>query len=355
MGLVGYGLGGSVFHAPFIEADPELELVAVVTTDPHRRALVRERHPHAEVVGSVDELLARADLDLVVVTTPNATHVPLALAVLRSSRHVVVDKPVAPGAAEARAVAAVAAEQQRVCFPFHNRRWDGDFRTVRDLVSQGRLGPLQRVEIRWERWRPDPAPAPEKAWKEDPDPGAAAGVHFDLGPHVIDQALLLLGRPTTVYAELGTRRAGARTVDDAFLALTFAGGAVAHLTMSLAVGGPMPRFHVVGRDATYVGVTALDPQEAALAAGRRPTEPSWGTVGDGEWGSLRAGDRVAVVPTLPGDYGAFYRGVARTVLADDSPPVTMREAITVLEVLDAARRSAAEGTVVRLDEGTLHS
>ncbi|MFK5635669.1 Gfo/Idh/MocA family oxidoreductase [Ornithinimicrobium sp. LYQ103] len=350
VGLVGYGLGGSSFHAPFIDATPELDLVAVVTTDPGRRALVLQRHPLAEVVGSVEELLARADLDLVVVTTPNATHVPLALAVLRSGRHVVVDKPVAPTAEEARAVAWVAAEHGRVCIPFHNRRWDGDFRTVRDLVDRGRLGPLQRAEIRWERWRPQTVAAPGRAWKDDPAPGAAGGVHFDLGPHLVDQALLLLGRPATVYAELGTRRAGARAVDDAFLGLTFPGGAVAHLTMSLTVGGPLPRFHVVGRDATYVGVTTMDPQEAALAEGRLPGGPGWGSVDDSEWGALQAGNETVAVPTLPGDYGAFYRGVARTVLAGDSPPVTIGEAVTVLEVLDAARRSAEDGTVVRLPE-----
>lgn len=352
VGLVGYGLGGSTFHAPFIEVTPELDLMAVVTNDPRRQALVRERHPHAEVVGSVEELLGRPDLDVVVVTTPNATHVPLALGVLRSGRHVVVDKPVAPTAEEARVVAAVAEEHGRVCIPFHNRRWDGDFRTVRDLLTHGRLGPVQRVEIRWERWRPHTTPAPGRAWKDDPAPGAAGGVHFDLGPHVIDQALLMLGRPTTVYAELAIRRPGARAVDDAFLALSFPGGAVAHLTMSLTVGGPLPRFHVVGQDATYVGVTTMDPQEAALADGRPPTGPMWGRVGEEEWGTLRAGDRSEIVATMPGDYAAFYRGVAETVLTGAPPPVTIDDAVTVLDVLDAARRSAEGDTLVQLARGS---
>jgi predicted dehydrogenase len=350
VGLVGYGLGGSRFHAPFIDATPELDLVAVVTTDASRQALVRERHPQAKVLGSVEELLAHPDLDLVVVTTPNATHVPIALAVLRSGRHVVVDKPVAPTADEARLVAAVAAEHGRLCIPFHNRRWDGDFRTVRDLVAQDRLGPLQRVEIRWERWRPQTTSVPGRAWKDDPAPGAAGGVHYDLGPHVIDQALLLLGRPTSVYAELAVRRSGARAVDDAYLALTFPGGAVAHLTMSLTVGGPLPRFHIVGRDATYVGVTTMDPQERALAEGRLPTGTTWGRVEESAWGRVQAGDDTLVSPTLPGDYGAFYRGVARTVSTEGQPPVTMLEAIAGLEVLDAARRSADQGTVARLTD-----
>lgn len=352
VGLLGYGLGGSTFHAPFIDAVPELELVAVVTTDARRQQVARDRHHHAQIVGSVDELLARSDLDLVVVSTPNATHVPLALAVLRSGRHVVVDKPVASTAEEASTLAAVAAEHGRLCIPFHNRRWDGDFLTVRELVEAGRLGPLQRVDIRWERWRPQTGMPSGRAWKDDPTPGAAGGVHFDLGPHVIDQALVLLGRPTSVYAELATRRDGAHAVDDAFLALTFPGGAVAHLTASLSVGRPLPRFHVVGRHATYVGVTTMDPQEAALVEGRVPTEPGWGSVDETVWGVLGAGDRTVTVPTLPGDYGAFYRGVARSVLAGAAPPVTIDEAVAVLEVLDAARRSAAEGSVVEVAVST---
>ncbi|MGD8202392.1 Gfo/Idh/MocA family oxidoreductase [Ornithinimicrobium sp. W1679] len=348
VGLVGYGPGGSTFHAPFIETTPELDLVAVVTSDPGRRSLVQERHPDARVVGSVEELLARADLDVVVVTTPNATHVPLALRVLRSGRHVVVDKPVAPTTAQARALATAAAEHGRVCIPFHNRRWDGDFLTVRDLVTRGRLGPLLRVEIRWERWRPQPS-SPGREWKDDPSPGAAGGVHYDLGPHVVDQAMLLLGRPSTVYAELATRRPQARAVDDAFLALTFPDGAVAHLTTSLTVGGPLPRFHVVGRDATYVGASTMDPQwGVALAEGRIPAGPSWGRVEESGWGTLQAGERSEVVATLPGDHGAFYRGVAETVLTGAPPPVALDEAVSGLQVLEAARRSADEGRVVRL-------
>ena len=349
VGLVGYGLGGSTFHAPFIDALPELALAAVVTTNPSRRGAVGAQHPDAEVLASIDELLARPDLDLVVVTTPNPTHVPLALAALRSGRHVVVDKPVAPTAAEARTLRDVATEHGVACIPFHNRRWDGDFRTVRDLVDEGRLGPVRRYEARWERWRPPPSPDPSRAWKDDPTPGHGGGVHHDLGPHVIDQALVLLGRPVAVYAELATRRSGARAVDDAFLALTFADGAVAHLAVSLAVGRPLPRFRVVGGDATYVGTTTLDPQEEALAAGRRPTEVGWGEVDRSAWGTLGAGDQVEAVPTLPGDYGAFYRAVARTVLAGEPSPVTIEDGIAVMEVLDAAERSAADGTVVRLD------
>jgi len=351
VGLVGYGLGGSTFHAPFIEAEPALDLVAVVTSDAGRRAAVHERHPGAHVVASVDELLARDDLDLVVVTTPNRTHVPLALAALRSGRHVVVDKPVAPSGADARTLRDVAAEQRRRCIPFHNRRWDGDFLTVLDLVRGGRLGPVGRFEARWERWRPDVTPGPERAWKDDPTPGSAGGVLFDLGPHLVDQALVLLGRPQAVYAELSTRRTGARADDDAFLALTFGDGAVAHVTTSLVVGQALPRYRVVGRDATYLGVVGVDPQEDALKAGRLPSEPGWGVVEPSAWGTLGAADQVVAVPTLPGGYGAFYRAVADTVRLGSDPPVTIDDAVAVLDVLDAAVRSAADGDVVRLDDG----
>jgi scyllo-inositol 2-dehydrogenase (NADP+) len=276
--------------------------------------------------------------------------VPIAVAALRSGRHVVVDKPVAPAAEQARLLRDVAVEHGRECIPFHNRRWDGDFRTVRDLVTQGRLGRLWRYEARWERWRPQPGTNPARAWKDDPGPGFAGGVHFDLGPHLIDQALVLLGRPTAVYAELATRRTGGRAADDAFVALAYADTTVAHLTTSLAVGQPLPRRHVIGSEATYVGATTVDPQEDALAAGRLPTDPDWGAVPRSAWGMLGAGDDVAPVPTLPGDYGAFYRGVARTVLAGAAPPVTIEDGIAVLEVLDAAERSATRGDVVPLED-----
>jgi scyllo-inositol 2-dehydrogenase (NADP+) len=349
VGLVGFGMGGSLFHAPFIDASPDLDLVAVVTTDARRQAAVRERYPGAEIVASVDGLLARPDLDLIVVTTPNHTHVPIAVAVLRSGRHVVVDKPVASTAQQARLLRDVAAEHGRECIPFHNRRWDGDFLTVRDLVAQGRLGRLWRYEARWERWRPQTSANPERAWKDDPTPGFAGGVHFDLGPHLIDQALVLLGRPTSVYAELATRRTHGRAADDAFLALTYADGTVAHLTTSLDVGQPLPRLRAIGSEATYVGTTTMDPQEEALAAGHLPTEPAWGAVAESAWGTLGAGDQVTPVPTLPGDYGAFYRGVAHTVLAGATPPVTIDDGIAMLAVLDAAQRSATNREVVLLE------
>jgi scyllo-inositol 2-dehydrogenase (NADP+) len=350
VGVVGFGMGGSLFHAPFIDATPDLDLVAVVTTDARRQAAVRERHPGAEIVASVDQLLARPDLDLVVVTTPNRTHVPIALAVLRSGRHVVVDKPVAPTADQARELRDVAAAHRRELIPFHNRRWDGDFRTVRELVTAGRLGRLWRYEARWERWRPQAGTSTARAWKDDPAPGSAGGVHFDLGPHLIDQVLVLLGRPTSVYAELATRRADGRAVDDAFLALIYPDRTVAHLTASLDVGQPLPRIRAIGSEATYVGAATMDPQEGALAAGRLPTDPAWGAVDESAWGTLGSGDRVSPVPTLPGDYGAFYRGVARTVLTGAAPPVTVDDGIAVLEVLDAALRSATDGEVVRLDD-----
>jgi predicted dehydrogenase len=243
----------------------------------------------------------------------------------------------------------VAAGCGRECIPFHNRRWDGDFRTVRDLLAQGRLGRLWRYEARWERWRPQAGANPERAWKDDPTPGFAGGVHFDLGPHLIDQALVLLGRPTSVYAELATRRAQGRATDDAFLALTYADGTAAHLTASLDVGQPLPRVRAIGSEATYVGATTMDPQEDALVAGRLPTDPAWGAVDESAWGTLGSGDRGLPVPTLPGDYGAFYRGVAQTVLAGAAPPVTIDDGIAVLEVLDAAQSSATSGAVVPLE------
>jgi predicted dehydrogenase len=235
--LVGYGLGGSAFHAPFIEAEPRIDLSIVVTSDPERQSVVRARYPHARVVESFAALLeAIHEVDLVVISTPNGTHVPLAEAALRHGRHVVVDKPVAPTAAEVRHLAALAVEAGRVLVPFQNRRWDGDYRTVTGLVRSGELGELHRFESRYERWAPEVSTAAARSWKRDPAPGQANGILYDLGTHLVDQTVALFGRPSSVYAEIDVRRPGAEVDDDAFVALQYPGGLRCHLWASAVAG-----------------------------------------------------------------------------------------------------------------------
>jgi predicted dehydrogenase len=343
--LIGYGLGGAVFHAPLITAEPDLALAAVVTANPERQAAVRLRYPDAALLDDVASLWAGAgSYDLAVVTTPNRWHVPLATTALAAGLPVVVDKPVAAGAADARALAALADERGLVAVPFHNRRWDGDYRTVRSLVASGDLGTVLRFESRYERWRP----RVKAGWKESADPADAGGILYDLGSHLIDQAVALFGRPLRVYAELEVRRPDAVAPDDAFVALTHPGGVRAHLWMSAITARLGPRFRVLGDRAGYV-VHGMDGQEEALRAGRTPAgSPDWGQPPPDAYGTVGTPDAAPLVPTEPGAYQEFYAAVARAVRGAGPPPVALADAITGLEIIEAAMRSARDGTTVTL-------
>ncbi|TRV81463.1 oxidoreductase [Streptomyces sp. 130] len=350
VGLVGYGLAGSVFHAPLITATEGLVLDTVVTRDEERRAQARAAHPDVRFADSPDELWRRADeLDLIVIASPNRTHVPLARAALEAGLPVVVDKPVAGTAAEARELAALAEERGLLLSVFQNRRWDNDFLTLRALLADGALGEVRRFESRFERWRP----RLKGGWRESGDPREIGGLLYDLGSHVVDQALTLFGPAAQVYAETDLRRPGAAADDDTFVAVTHTSGVRSHLYVSAATPQLGPRFRVLGSAAGYVKY-GLDPQEAALREGARPApgEP-WGEEGEELWGRLGAGESPLTgggtpVRTLPGDYPAYYAAVTDALRGRGDNPVTARQAAEALDVLEAARRSAREGVTVTL-------
>ena len=342
VGLIGYGLGGAVFHAPLIAVTPGLELAAVVTADPLRRAQAQREHPGAQVVDSADWLWANADaLDVVVVATPNRTHVPLALAAVAAGLHVVVDKPIAPKAGEARRLADAARAHQVLAVPYHNRRWDGDFRTVQRLMREGTIGRVTRFESRFERWRPIPKPG----WRERTDPEEAGGILYDLGSHLIDQALVLFGPVSHVYAELDNRRAGTDVDDDAFVALTHSSGVRAHLWMNALVAEPGPRIRVLGTTGSYIK-RGMDIQEGGLREGLRPDESDWGSEPEERWGVLADGSTTKRVRTETGGYQRFYAELEAAVRTAGPAPVDIEDAIAGLEVIEAARISAAEKRVV---------
>jgi scyllo-inositol 2-dehydrogenase (NADP+) len=345
VGLVGFGLGGAVFHAPLIDAVPALSLASIVTTDPERVARARERYPSARVLPDVETLLASTgEHDLVVVTTPNRSHVPIALAALEAGAHVVVDKPLAASAADGRRLASAAADRGLMLTVFQNRRYDGDFLTVRRLIAEGTLGPVFRFESRFERWNPE---LRADAWRERAAPEDAGGLLFDLGSHLVDQAVQLFGPPTRVYAEVEPRRAGAEVDDDSFVALHHAGGVVSHLWMSQVAGAFGPRFRVLGLGGAFVK-HGLDPQEDQLAAGLSPEHLDFGREPRERWGSIVREPDAEIVPTERGDYPRFYADVAEAIIAEAAPPVSPEDAISTLAILEAALRSAATGAVVEL-------
>ncbi|MCB0918573.1 MAG: Gfo/Idh/MocA family oxidoreductase [Actinobacteria bacterium] len=330
VGLVGYGLAGSAFHAPIIAALPQFELAVIVARGEDKIAAARARYPEALVIQSVDQLVGMG-LDLAVIATPNQTHYELARQVIRAGINVVVDKPLATSSEQAAALVSQAEGAGVLICCYQNRRWDGDFLTVEQLIGQGRLGKVARFESRFERFRPSIKPG----WKERPGPGS--GILWDLGPHVIDQAIHLFGEPEEVYSEIRTVRPGAQVDDNDFIALIHPNGVTSHLSVSAIAGAPGPRFRVLGTRGAYLK-DGLDPQEAALRAGGDPAAQSWGTEDEGLYGLLCKGDEQQVVPTLPGDYKQFYIRMAAAILGEGPVPVDPRTTISVLRIIENALR-----------------
>jgi predicted dehydrogenase len=331
---------------------PGLELASIVTSG--HAADARSAHPHAEVLPSADDLFAAAgEHDVVVVAAPNRHHAPLALAAVDVGLHLVVDKPLAAGTEESRRIAEAARSAGVVASVFHNRRWDGDFLTVRRLVSDGSLGQLHRLESRFERWRPE---VDAERWREAGDPADAGGVLFDLGPHLIDQALELLGPASSVYAEVRELRPGAQVDDDFLVALQHESGARSHLwgtTMAAQLG---PRFRALGTRTAYVK-WGLDVQEAALRDGASPRDAGFGEEPREAWGRLGTDEDSEPVPTEPGRYVVFYEQLERAIRASAeapagsgsvAPPVPLEAGVETLRIIEAARRSSEESTVVTL-------
>jgi predicted dehydrogenase len=322
--IVGYGLSGRCFHAPLIATTEGLEVAVVVTSSAERRAEAEREHPGVRVVDRYEEALAGRH-DLVVVAVPNAGHVEVANAAIAAGVPLVVDKPLASTVAEADGIVARARAAGVPLTVFQNRRWDSDQLTLRRLLGEGALGEVTRYESRFERWRPAPKAG---AWREELSSEEGGGVLLDLGSHLIDQAIDLLGPPTSVYAEVAARRGGPAD-DDAFVALHHPGGIVSHLWCS--------------------AVADLDPQETKLRTGEQPTGADWGMPTEPKYPRLVRGEDSEPVIPEPGDWRRFYE-LLRDALTTGSPlPVEPDDALETLRILDAARRSAREGIVVALE------
>jgi predicted dehydrogenase len=339
--VAGFGLAGAVFHAPLIASTPGMRVAAVTTSNAARAARAREAYAGVEVHPDADALLRDVDdLDLLVVATPNRSHVPIARAALARGVPVVMDKPLAADAGSAAALVEDFAAAGVPFTVFQNRRWDGDFLTVSDVVASGELGDITRFESRYERFRPQVA---GDRWRESDDPGEGGGLLLDLGAHLVDQALTLFGPVCRVYAEIDVRRPGARVDDDVFVALEHDVGVRSHLWMSaiaplggrsLRASGTLGGIHTPG----------LDPQEDQLAGGVRP--------GDAGWGVGEAARRVdcsgheRLQPVQRGAYETFYAAVRDALRDGGAMPVDPRDSVAALRVLDTARRSARTGMVI---------
>ncbi|MGH8252819.1 MAG: Gfo/Idh/MocA family oxidoreductase [Steroidobacteraceae bacterium] len=338
VGLVGFGLAGRVLHAPLIRASG-MEIVGVVSS---QRDAVNAMLPAAQVCSDLAALLPLPQLDLVVIATPNDLHEPQVLAALAAGKHVVVDKPMALDVAGSERMMRAAGDARRLLVPFHNRRWDSDFLTVQQLIASSQLGAVHTYEAYWDRFRPE---VPDR-WREYDAHGG--GVLFDLGTHLIDQALTLLGMPDWLQADVYCQRAEAR-VDDAFEIRMGRGRMRFVLGASALAAQVRPRFRVSGERACYVK-QGIDPQEDQLRAGMRPDSGGFGLEPASMHGQLTVGDSQAAssVASERGCWRTFYGAVRASIETGAAPPVTAMQARQVLALIEAARLSSRTGARVPL-------
>lgn len=325
-GIIGFGLSGRIFHSPFIAANPRFSLEVIATGDPERQQQARRAHPGSEIVATPQALLAR-ELDLVVLATPAHAHLEQGLAAFAAGSALVVDKPFAASVADAEQL--ISASDN--LFVFQNRRWDGDFRTVQKLVAGNALGTVHRFESTFERW----SPALRDRWQDTTTIAQGAGITFDLGSHLIDQAMHLFGPARLVNAELSVLRTGGVSDDEAFLSLLHDSGVRSHLTLSRFAGQNGPRFRVLGSESAFTSY-GLDGQEPALMAGGKPSDPGFGVTPEAHWGRVGIGDDLAAVPMELGEYAAFYAGVAATIRDGEPTPVRAQDSLETLRIIEAA-------------------
>ena len=332
VGLIGYGLAGATFHAPLIRSVDRLQLKAIATSRP-----VALEGEGLRVTPDPQAIFEAEDIGLVVIATPNEFHFPAAQAALDAGKHVVVDKPFTLDVGQASTLMAQAKDRDRLLSVFHNRRWDGDYLTVRRLVGSGGLGEISLFEAHWDRFRP----TIKRGWREVPAQGS--GLLSDLGPHLVDQALQLFGLPDAISADVVAQRQEA-AVDDYFELVLHYGQKRAILSASTLVAAPRPRFAVHGSSGSFVKF-GLDPQEASLKAGTLPSTSGFGRDDPSRYGVLTdANGRSQAVATEDGRYTAYYETLADAILLGQKLPVDAADARTGLRIIDIARRSAREGS-----------
>jgi predicted dehydrogenase len=340
--LLSFGMSGRVFHAPFITAYPGFELAGAWERS---KKNLNDYYPEATSYDSLESVLQDEAVALIVVNTPTNSHYELAKKSLEAGKHVVVEKAFTTTVAEAEELKALAIERRKKLSVFQNRRWDSDFRTVKHIIDKGILGNLVEVSISYDRFNPAISP---KLHKEIPGPGA--GIVYDLGPHLIDQALVLFGKPRAVFATLDVMRVSSQ-VEDYFEILLYYPKLHVRLRASYFVREPAPSYIVHGTKGSFLK-TRADVQEATLQTGRKPTGADWGAEPDQDRGLLHTEiDGTVVkerVESLPGNYMEYYEGVYKSIATNQQPPVTADDGIMVMRVIEAAYRSHREKKVIEL-------
>ena len=338
VGLVGFGVAGKVFHAPVIRAVDGLRLTTIVQRSGGSGGAPDPRYAEVEFVRSVDELLTRA-IDLVIIATPNASHHPIAKQCLLAGRHVVIDKPFTTTVAEADELVQLGVVKRRVLSVYQNRRYVGDFVALQKLLSEGVLGRVAMFESHFDRFRPELRPS---AWREQALPGS--GLWFDLGAHLLDQALVLFGIPEAISADIRIEREGA-AADDAFDVTLRYPHMRTVLRGSMLAASPGPTFAVHGTKGSFTKY-GLDPQEAALKSGRTPDESSWDREPAEMYGKLTTPEGTRTIPTTPSSFAHYYENIRDAILGKAQLAVTPAQALDVMRGLELAVISSRERSVL---------
>lgn len=341
VGLVGYGLAGSIFHAPIIDSVPGLVLKTVVSS---KATQIQRDFPQTTVAPSLERLLEDESIVLVVIATPNATHFPLAQQAIAAGKHVVIDKPFVLTSEQADMLIELADKQNVLLSPFQNRRWANDFLTVSQLLKSNTLGKLSSYEVHFDRFRPQV----RDRWRERQEPGS--GILYDLGSHLIDQALMLFGLPESLWANVQAQRPNAQTDDYFHLVLKYPEHTVILHSSSL-IREPGPTFQIHGSEGSFIKY-GMDPQEAALKAGQRPGNPGWGEDPEAAFGHLTLDigslEIKGRIKTLPGSYEAYYQQI-KAAITDGAPlPVSAVEGRKTIRVIEAAFESSRQQCVIRI-------
>lgn len=338
--LVGYGSVAEKMHAPLIDCNPDLEFVAVVERNGTR---CQDKYSYAKTFKSLEDLIDSDAADLIVITTPNEFHFPMAKQCLLAGKHVVVDKPVTIFAKEAEELMKLAADKNLICSVFQNRRFDGDILTLHKILHENILGELVYLESHFDRFRPDVT----ENWREKDVPGN--GVTYDLGTHLIDQVVLLFGTPNAIQADIHKQRTGA-IADDYFDILLYYPLFKARVTAGVLVNAPTPKLLLLGKKGSYQKF-GLDVQEQAFKNGQKPEGESWGVEPSENWGKVYIGTETLPYPTANGDYRIFYQNIADAISKKEPLKVTMQEAIRVLKLIEAAFLSSNSGRKIVKEEG----
>ena len=340
VGLLGFGMAGRIFHAPFISIVPGLHLKKIKANRPESIALAEKRYPLTEIVSSENEIFNDDAIDLVVIATTNPTHYPLAKAALQAGKHVLVDKPFTVSSAEAEELVQLAREAGKLITVYQNRRWDSDFKTVQKLVKQGLLGQLVEYEAHFDRFRNEIKP---DTWKEENLPGG--GILYDLGAHLIDQALCLFGEPKEVYADIQTQRQGSK-IPDYFEVVLYYDGMKAILKAGMLVRENGPHFLLHGAEGSFIKY-GMDVQEENLKAESFPdATPDWGKEPENSWGTLNTTIQglhfKGKLESERGNYADLYRNVYNAILGQEELEVKPEQARNTIKIIELAMQSSKE-------------